>query len=88
MNKYIRVLKVGDFDPKYTYRKPQMTLKNNLQRAAYDHFFLEGCWGYEKIDQWQQRELWGVFQYEFSEFVGNFVATVNFTPKYNNKSLF
>ena len=40
MNKYIRVLKVGDFDPKYTYRKPQMTLKNNLQRAAYEYILI------------------------------------------------
>ncbi len=42
MNKYIQVLKVGDFDNNYTYRKPQMTLKNNLQRAAYDGFFSGG----------------------------------------------
>jgi hypothetical protein len=40
--KCTQVLKVVDFDPKNTYRKPHMTLKNNLQRAAYDGFFLEG----------------------------------------------
>jgi|LakMenEpi03Aug12_release.lakeMendotaPanAssembly.Ray.scaffolds.fasta_scaffold5479099_1 hypothetical protein len=51
MNKYIQDLKVGDFDPKNTYRKPQMTLEKTFREPLMMGFFLEGRRGLEKIDQ-------------------------------------